>query len=71
MTERVTTSCQTEVQQAQRLLKAVKRAGFSRARLTWHPDGHLEIEGDDGESSSQSSILEKVESQNPWDELNK
>ena len=37
--------CQAE---ATRIFKAAKAAGFGRARITKHPDGRLEIVGEDG-----------------------
>ena len=32
---------------ATRLLKAAKAAGYARARLTTHPDGRIELVGED------------------------
>lgn len=33
---------------ATRLLKAARAAGYTRARLTGHPDGRVEVVGEDG-----------------------
>lgn len=53
----------------ERLLKAVKQAGFCRGRLIVHLDGRLEIVGDDGQDIASVPIPENTEPPNPWDEL--
>lgn len=35
---------------ATRFLKATKQAGYGRGRVTQHPDGRIEIVGEDGPS---------------------
>lgn len=47
---------------ATRLLKAAKAAGYARARLIRHPDGRIEIVGDDGsEMAGQATDLSPFE----------
>lgn len=46
---------------ATRLLKAAKAAGFGRARLIKHPDGRIEIIGEDGPAPVSETPLSPFE----------
>lgn len=43
--------------EATRLLKAAKAAGFARTRLIAHPDGRLEVIGDDSPGAPVESAM--------------
>ncbi|MFG1287914.1 transcription factor iiib subunit [Xanthobacter versatilis] len=41
---------------ATRLFKAARAAGYARARLITHPDGRVEIIGEDGPEAVQPAV---------------
>ncbi len=46
---------------ATRLFKAARAAGYARARLITHPDGRIEIVGEDAEAASPTMELSPYE----------
>ncbi|SCW56525.1 hypothetical protein [Ancylobacter rudongensis] len=46
---------------ATRLFKAARAAGYARARLITHPDGRIEIVGEDAEAASPAMELSPYE----------
>ena len=43
---------------ANKLLNAVKRAGFARARIVAHPDGRLEVSAEASDAASDEPMTE-------------